>query len=57
MYAIFGTTRETTVGPTAVNSLMSFNYAGNSIVKAVTLGFFAGIVELTAGIFNLGKNH
>ena len=54
IYCILGTTRQSTVGPTAVNSLMSFNYAGGSPYKAVTLAFFSGLIEILAGILNLG---
>ena len=55
IYAVLGTCKEATIGPTAPNALLSFNYAGHSVVHALTLGFFAGIVEIFAGIFNLGK--
>jgi len=54
MYCLLGTTRQSTVGPTAVNSLMSYNYAGGSPYKAVTLAFFSGLIEIMAGILNLG---
>lgn len=54
VYALFGTCKETTVGPTAVNAVMSFNYAGASVVYALTLSFFTGIIEIAAGLFNLG---
>lgn len=54
IYCLLGTTKQTTVGPTAVNSLMSFNYAGGTPYKAVTLAFFSGLIEIIAGIFNLG---
>lgn len=54
MYCLLGTTKQSTVGPTAVNSLMSYNYAGGSPYKAVTLAFFAGLIEIMAGILNLG---
>ena len=46
--------RQATIGPTAVNSIMSFNYAGGSPYKAVTLAFFSGIIEILCGILNLG---
>ena len=55
-YAIFGTCKEVTIGPTAVNALMSFNYAGANIQGALTLGFFSGIIEMCAGFLNLGKH-
>ena len=54
MYCLLGTTKQSTVGPTAVNSLMSYNYAGGSPYKAVTLAFFSGLIEIMAGILNLG---
>jgi hypothetical protein len=55
-YAIFGTIKEATVGPTAVNALMSYNYAGTSVTAALTLSFFTGLIEIAAGILNLGKS-
>ena len=54
VYALLGTCKETTVGPTAPNALLSYNYAGSSVIHALTLSFFAGIVEITAGLLNLG---
>ena len=33
---------------------MSYNYAGGSPYKAVTLAFFAGVIEILCGLFNLG---
>ena len=53
---MLGTCKEATVGPTAVNALMSYNYAGSSVVKSLTLAFFTGIAEIVAGFLNLGKN-
>ncbi|XP_059079946.1 sodium-independent sulfate anion transporter-like isoform X2 [Tigriopus californicus] len=54
VYAVLGTCKESNIGPTAVNALMSFNYAGNSVVHAVALAFFSGIIEILAGCFKLG---
>ena len=51
MYIIF---RQITVGPTAVNYLMSYNYAGGTPYKAVTLAFWSGLIEILAGFFNMG---
>jgi len=42
------------VGPTAVNALMSYNYAGPSAIRSLTLTFFAGLIEIGAGVLNLG---
>jgi len=55
VYAIFGTIKETTVGPTAINALMSYNYAGSSPIRSLTLSFFVGLIEIAAGVLNLGR--
>ena len=54
VYCLLGTTRQATVGPTAVNFLMSYNYAGGVPYKAVTLAFWSGLIEILAGVCNLG---
>ncbi|XP_023324357.1 sodium-independent sulfate anion transporter [Eurytemora carolleeae] len=54
IYAVFGTTKELSVGPTAVNAIMSFNYAGSDAGKAATLALFTGIIEFIMGFLNLG---
>ena len=56
IYGVLGTCKESTIGPTAPNALLSFNYAGSSVVHALTLAFFAGIVEIFSGLFNLGMH-
>ena len=33
---------------------MSYNYAGGTPYKAVTLAFWSGLIEIVAGICNLG---
>ena len=55
VYALLGTCKEATVGPTAVNALMSYNYAGPNVVRAVTLAFLTGVVEIVAGMFKMGE--
>ena len=54
VYSIFGTMKETTIGPTAINSLMSFTYAGGCPSRSLTLAFFVGLIEIMAGVLNLG---
>jgi len=44
-----------TIGPTAVNSIMSYNYAGPDPLRASTLAFLVGLAEMTAGLFHLGE--
>lgn len=53
-YVIFGTVKETSLGPTAVMSLMTFSYASQGPAYAVLLAFLAGWLELFAGLLNLG---
>lgn len=33
---------------------MSYNYAGGTPYKAVTLAFWSGLIEILAGFFNMG---
>lgn len=58
VYAIFGTIPELNIAPTALLSLLTFQYThkvtfGN-VRAAVMLTFFAGILELLCGILHLG---
>ena len=59
MYAIFGSMRQITVGPTAVMAIMAREYVDKGGIQyAIMLSFLAGCVELTAGLLNLGiKSH
>lgn len=61
VYAILGTIPELNIAPTALLSLLTFQYAHQvsfGIVRAaVMLTFFAGVIELLCGIFHLGKKH
>ena len=55
-YVILGTAKQSSVGPTAVMSLMTFSYASEGgPAYAVLLAFLAGWLELIAGLLNLGK--
>ncbi|XP_066970053.1 sodium-independent sulfate anion transporter-like [Macrobrachium rosenbergii] len=54
-YVIFGSTTELNVGPTAVMSLMTFQYSSHGGPDyAVLLCFISGIIEIVASIVNLG---
>ena len=59
LYAIFGSLKEASIGPTAVNSLMAFEYASVNGVQMVhrclTLSFFVGLIEISLGVLNLGN--
>ncbi|XP_075221176.1 sodium-independent sulfate anion transporter-like isoform X2 [Lycorma delicatula] len=60
MYIIFGSTRQITIGPTALLSLLTYNYThgisdgGNNVDLVVLFTFLVGVVELLCGIFHLG---
>ena len=65
IYAIFGTSRQLSVGPTAMDSLIvaagitsiaTFGTAGteNYIAAAIMLAFLMGLMQLAFGIFKLG---
>ncbi|KAF7278204.1 hypothetical protein GWI33_008698 [Rhynchophorus ferrugineus] len=58
IYAIFGTIPELNIAPTALLSLLTYQYTheasfGN-VQAALLLTFFAGIVELFCGVLHLG---
>lgn len=54
-YVLFGSVKESSIGPTAVMALMTFSYANEGgPAYAALLSFLAGLVELVAGLLNLG---
>lgn len=54
-YTVFGSVKESSMGPTAVMALMTFNYANEGgPAYACLLSFLAGLIELVAGLLNLG---
>ncbi|XP_046646442.1 sodium-independent sulfate anion transporter-like, partial [Daphnia pulicaria] len=54
-YTVFGSVKESSIGPTAVMALMTFNYANEGgPAYACLLSFLAGLIELVAGLLNLG---
>ncbi|XP_046449213.1 sodium-independent sulfate anion transporter-like [Daphnia pulex] len=55
VYVILGTSKECSIGPTAVMSLMTFSYASEGgPIYSTLLAFLAGWLELVAGLLNLG---
>ncbi|CAH0406668.1 unnamed protein product [Chilo suppressalis] len=54
VYLIFGSSKDITVGPTAVLSSLVAKYTGYSKDFAVLSAFLSGIVILLMGIFHLG---
>ena len=55
LYTVFGTIKEVTIGPTAVNALISYNYAGPSAARALTLAFWTGLIQISLAFFQMGK--
>ena len=65
VYTFFGTSKDITLGPTAILSLLTaslINSGANSnnphanVPLAVLLTLLSGIVQFVMGILNLGKN-
>lgn len=57
LYALMGTTPQVNLGPSALISLLTFTYTnGTNPDFAILLGFISGVVQLVAGIAQLGKS-
>ena len=56
MYCIFGSTKDVTVGPTAIMALMTAEKADFGSDFAVLLAFTTGIIVFLFGILKLGKS-
>jgi sodium-independent sulfate anion transporter 11 len=60
VYALFATSKDVTIGPTAVLSqlcaqlVVSYGQSANAISFLLSVGFVAGILELVIGLFRLG---
>jgi len=55
LYVVFGTIKEVSIGPTAVMSLLTYEFThGLGIEYIVLLTFLNGCIELIMGLLNLG---
>ncbi|XP_021925205.1 sodium-independent sulfate anion transporter-like isoform X2 [Zootermopsis nevadensis] len=55
LYVVFGTIKEVSIGPTAVMSLLTYEFVHDlGIEYMVLLTFLSGCVELVMGLLNLG---
>ncbi|XP_078081853.1 sodium-independent sulfate anion transporter isoform X2 [Mustelus asterias] len=54
VYCFLGTSKDITLGPTAIMSLLVASYAYHDPVYAVLLAFLCGCVQLAMGILQLG---
>lgn len=56
MYFFLGTSRDVTLGPTAIMSLLVSFYTFHEPAYAVLLAFLSGCIQLAMGFLRLGKN-
>ncbi len=54
MYVIFGSCKDVTVGPTAIMSLLTAQYASKNPAFVILLTFLSGLIILALGILRLG---
>ncbi|XP_038632943.1 sodium-independent sulfate anion transporter [Scyliorhinus canicula] len=54
VYCFLGTSKDITLGPTAIMSLLVASYAYHDPVYAVLLAFLCGCIQLAMGILHLG---
>lgn len=54
VYCVFGGSKDITLGPTAIMSLMVARYADNQPLYAVALTFYCGITQCLLGALRLG---
>ena len=58
IYALFGSTRVITIGPTAIMALMTQKYVTDHGPEyAFILCFTTGVIVFTFGLLNLGSPH
>lgn len=62
VYVLFGTSKDITLGPTAILSLLTASLTGtcgdveDRINCALSLTFLSGAIQLALGLLNLGKS-
>ncbi|KAJ8362840.1 hypothetical protein SKAU_G00116710, partial [Synaphobranchus kaupii] len=54
IYCIFGTSKDITLGPTAIMSLLCASYIGHDPVYAVLLTFLCGVIQTSMAVLRLG---
>ncbi|MGH0136480.1 UNVERIFIED_CONTAM: hypothetical protein FKN15_010115 [Acipenser sinensis] len=54
IYCLLGTSKDVTLGPTAIMSLLCASYIGHDPVQAVLLTFLCGFIQLVMAIMHLG---
>ena len=60
IYCLLGTSKDITLGPTAIMSLMTATFGQSPIdgdaTFAIILALFTGFFQLLMGVFSLGEN-
>ncbi|KAG8446516.1 hypothetical protein GDO86_014101 [Hymenochirus boettgeri] len=54
IYCLLGTSKDVTLGPTAIMSLLVFVYTLGDPSLAILLAFLSGCIQLAMGLFNFG---
>lgn len=54
VYCFFGTSKDVTLGPTAIMSLMVNHFGEADPARAIALSLFCGIIQFTMGVLRLG---
>nr|CAB3266193.1 sodium-independent sulfate anion transporter-like [Phallusia mammillata] len=54
IYCIFGTSKDITLGPTAIMSLLVRTYGNGDPVQVIMLTLLSGCIQLAMGMFHLG---
>ncbi len=56
VYTLFGSSKNITIGPTAIMALMTGTHAQYGETHAVLLTFLTGLIILTFGVLQLGEH-
>lgn len=56
IYTILGTSKDVTLGPTAIMSLLCFSVVGGQPHRAVLLSLLCGLVQAAMALLRLGQS-
>lgn len=55
IYTLLGTSKDVTLGPTAIMSLLCFSVVGGQPHRAVLLSLLCGLIQAVMALLRLGK--
>lgn len=55
MYTLLGTSKDVTLGPTAIMSLLCFSVVGGQPHRAVLLSLLCGLIQAVMALLRLGE--